>query len=159
MNHEPVRPSNVMASPSSASRSTRAAAKFAGATGPSLASTSSNRRRVASEEQRVDLNQEREADRERGVPDPEGQRGAVRESQSRATVQRKISPIAAAVVLEMKRAAGLAEDRPVLAEPKVPLHHDRQPGIVARPIDTDAEAHAVVDRVDEAIGRQYDVPR
>src|SRR5450755_3172013 len=147
MNHEPVRPSNVMASPSSASRSTRAAAKFAGATGPSLASTSSNRRRVASEEQRVDLNQEREADRERGVPDAEGQRGAVGNSQACATIQRKIRSIPAAVVLEMKRAAGLAEDRPVLAEPKIPLHHDRQPGIVARPIDTDA----VVDRVDEAI--------
>ena len=71
---------------------------------------------------------------QRRVPDAERQRHAIRESQPRTAVERKISSISAAVVGEAEGATGFAEHGPMRAEPKVPLHDDRNPRVVAGPV-------------------------
>src|ERR1700754_2185539 len=119
MNQEPVRPSKVMASPSSRSSSARAATKLGGAAA-TLDSSLANRRRVAPTRQSVDLNQEREAHGQRRMAHSKGQRGAVGKAQAGAAVEREICPITVPLVFEVEGTSGLTEDRPMLTEPEVP---------------------------------------
>src|SRR6478735_2523564 len=94
--------------------------------------------------------QEREAGGEGGIANAHGQRDSVAQPIATAAINRKVRTVILAVIGELEREAGLTKHRPMLAEPKVPLHDDRDPSVVFREVHAEAESYAVVDAIDEA---------